>query len=409
LPEVLQLHRSKSVLASPVRSANRDRVVTERLDPLAHVARYDEAYLNGHHATTLSDRGGPTKSAAQPAAPGLLDGLRNGGWLEAQDFPPLRYHLPGVVPEGSNLLVGPPKCGKSWFVLALALAAANGGHALGQRVDARPVLYLALEDGHRRLQSRCRVLLDTDRIPKSFEYLTTVHPGTVVATIDAWLARHPGTEPLVVLDTLGKVMPPALLGESSYSRDYRVGGVLKRLVDEQPGSALVVNHHDRKAGAEDFVDKVSGTNGLAGAADTIIVLARQRHSDDGTVEVTGRDVSEGRYAVTFDGKRGLWSLAGGTLAAAATEASTRRLAEGLDERSRNVLAYVADHPNGVRFADVQRDLGEAEARYLSRLHEAGRIDRPSRGLYVALSEMSVLSGPTDQPDRTDTTDTAPGV
>jgi hypothetical protein len=41
----------------------------------------------------------------------LLAGLRNGGWLDAQDFPPLRYAIPGLVPEGLSLIVGAPKIG----------------------------------------------------------------------------------------------------------------------------------------------------------------------------------------------------------------------------------------------------------------------------------------------------------
>jgi AAA domain/FaeA-like protein len=355
---------------------------------------------------------------AKPEPPDLLAGLRNGAWLDEQDFPPLRYHLPGVIPEGSNLLVGPPKIGKSWFVLALGLAAAAGGRVLGQSVDARPVLYLALEDGHRRLQSRCRTLLDTDRIPAAFEYMTTVQPGLVVVTIEAWLARHPAAEPLVVLDTLGKIMPPALIGESSYSRDYRVGGVLKGLADGQPGSALVVNHHDRKAGSEDFVDKVSGTNGLAGAADTIIVVARQRHEANGIVEITGRDVREGRYAVTFDGKRGLWSLNGDDLTSAAQVAVARRASEGLDERSRQVVAYVTENPEGVRAAEVASalDIEVHQARtYLSRLAESDRIVRAERGLYRPVASVASVASdhpPATQPheqwsNATDATDATP--
>jgi AAA domain len=350
------------------------------------------ATTNGHEAPKLD----------------LLAGLRNGAWLDAQEFPPLRYHVPGIVPEGSNLMVGPPKIGKSWMALSIGLGAAAGGRVLGLTVDARPVLYLALEDGHRRLQDRCRSLLDTDRIPAAFDYLIAVQPGMLVATIETWMARHPGAGPLVILDTLGKVLPPTLQGESAYGRDYRIGSVLKRAMDEQPGAALLTNHHDRKAGSEDFVDRVSGTNGLAGAADTVIVLARQRHESTGTLEVTGRDVAEGSYAVRFDGARGLWMLAGGDLTRAAAKAVQQRASEGLDRRARDVIAYVTDHPEGVRAKQValELDIDVAQARqYLARAHEGGRLERPDRGLYTPVASVACVALEGDDNPERDTRDT----
>ncbi len=201
------------------------------------------------------------------ATPDLLAGLRTGDWLDAQDFPPLAFAVPGVIPEGFTLLVGPPKAGKSWLSLSLAIAVASGGSALGVLPVGldRPVLLLALEDGHRRLQDRCRSLLGPDRIPGRLHYLTRILPGTILATVGQWLASHGHEHPLVIVDTLGKCLPPALPGESAYGRDYRVGGALKRLVDSFPGAALMALHHDRKAASEDFVDSVSGTHGLAGA------------------------------------------------------------------------------------------------------------------------------------------------
>jgi RecA-family ATPase len=204
----------------------------------------------------------------------LLVGLRTGAWLDAQQFPPLEYHVDRLIPEGFSLMVGAPKIGKSWFALDILVAIAAGGYALGQiPVEQRPVLYLGLEDGDRRLQDRCRTLLDDAPIPPSFHYMTKIIPGQVLDTIEEWLREYGrGSNPLIVVDTLGKVMPPALLGESTYQRDYRIGSALKRLVDSRPGSALLVNHHDRKASSDDFVDAVSGTHGLAGAADTVMVL-----------------------------------------------------------------------------------------------------------------------------------------
>jgi RecA-family ATPase len=182
----------------------------------------------------------------------LLSTLRDGAWLDRQEFPPLAWAVPEIIPEGAVLLAAAPKCGKSWLALSVALAAAEGGKALGLEIPKRPVLYAALEDGDRRLQDRCRRLLaGSGSIPPEFKYLTKIEPGRAADTIAAWLHWHPGDPaPLVILDTLGKVMPPALPGESNYQRDYQVGSSIKRIVDQRPGMTLQVIHHDRKAGAD---------------------------------------------------------------------------------------------------------------------------------------------------------------
>jgi len=323
------------------------------------------------------------------APPPLLAGLRNGAWLHRQQFPPLRFAVPGLIPEGMTLLVGPPKAGKSWAALDVALAVASGGRALGAITvgPPRPVLYLALEDGDRRLQQRCRVLLAEDEpIPDRLDYLTRIEPpGTVLTTVRAWLDAEPRTDPLILLDTLGKVMPPVAAGQGAYSHEYRVASALKHLVDDHPGSSLVVLHHDRKAAADDFVDAVSGTHGIAGAADTIIVLARTRNESRGALHVTGRDVTEAEYAV--DLSRGSWVIAGGDLASAAAEASSRRATTNLGDRSVEVYGIVAQHPDGIGPADVAAKVGidAAQARvYLGRLLDSGRITRRSRGRYAPI-------------------------
>jgi hypothetical protein len=333
-----------------------------------------------------------------PDAAQLMATLRDGAWLDAQEFPPLTYAVPGLVPEGSVLLVGPPKIGKSWLVLTIALAAASGGKALGLDIPKRPVLYLALEDGDRRLQDRCRRLLGGDPIPEEFQYQTEVQPGRIIDTIGTWL--HWQTNPsLVILDTLGKVLPPTQMGEDRYQRDYRVGSALKRTVDKVPGTTLLVNHHDRKAIAEDFVDAVSGTHGLAGAADTIIVLTRDRQETIGRVKVTGRDVAEGEYVVYFrDGA--IWELHGGDLEAAQEKAQALRATSGVSDRMLDVVMYAYEHPEGVRRGDVAQalDLDPRQASvYLSRAVAANRLKRAERGLYVPVISVALLSpdAPTD--------------
>jgi hypothetical protein len=337
-----------------------------------------------------------------PDADQLLASLRTGAWLDAQEFPPLSYAVPGLIPEGSVLLVGAPKIGKSWLVLAVGLAASDGGKALGIDIPKRPVLYLALEDGHRRLQDRCRRLLAGDPIPEQFQYITMIEAGREGDTIAAWIHWHQEPPPLVILDTLGKVLPPTQPGEDRYQRDYRVGTTLKRLADQHPGMTLLTNHHDRKAAADDFVDSVSGTHGLAGAADTVIVLSRDRQEASGLLKVTGRDVAEGEYAVTFkDGA--VWELDGHDLEVAREKAqkvrATTRATAAAGDRMLDVVLYAYEHPQGVRRDDVAKALKlepSVAGVYLARASKAGRLQRAERGLYTPVTSVTSLrSGPED--------------
>jgi hypothetical protein len=56
---------------------------------------------------------------------------------------------------------------------------------------------------------------------------------------------------------------------------------------------------------------VSGTNGLAGACDAILVLKRQRGAAGAELLVTGRDVEESKYALAFQPDICSWQLLDG--------------------------------------------------------------------------------------------------
>lgn len=316
----------------------------------------------------------------------VLRGMRNGSWLDAQEFPPLQYVVPGIVSEGLGLVAGPPKVGKSWFVTGLALAvAAARGIALGRiPVQQRPVLYQALEDGDRRMQHRCRQILANQPIPDGFNYITKAKTYEVIPMIMEFLARHPGRAPLVILDTLGKVKPPKRPGEDPYSLDYAIGSQLKDAIDSTPGASLLVVHHTRKADSSDFVDTVSGTHGIAGAADFILVLSRKRHQNDALLAVTGRDIVEAEYALRVDD--GIWQLDGPGLEAAAVAARERREQGQLGDRALEVVAFVNGRKE-TRAADLTEiSIDQAQARvYLNRLADSGRILKTGRGLYTGVT------------------------
>jgi hypothetical protein len=334
----------------------------------------------------------------------------SGAWLDTQVFPPLEYAVHGIVPEGFGLLVSPPKAGKSWLVCGIGLACAAGGLALGAiNGPRRPVLYLALENGQRRLQSRSRRIMCGQPIPAGIHFVTKAKPVQIIPMIDEFLARYSGDKPLIFIDTLGKARPPRPAGADLYAFDYAIGTQLKDAIDKAPGATLLVVHHTRKAESSDFVDSVSGSQGVAGSADFVLVLSRKRHSDEATPAVTGRDVTEAEYALRVTD--GVWQLDGADLAAASETAGQRRLSDSLSDtrsdRSVEIFSAVSDSPKPVSPAEVSEKLGiekDMVGRYLRRLAESGYIRRTGRGLYKTVSETSELS---EYPgsDTTDTTDT----
>lgn len=330
---------------------------------------------------------------SDPTAPDPLDGAFSAAWLVDQDLPQVEYVVPGIIPEGLALLVAPPKLGKSWFVLGLGLACATGGKAFGTiPVDQRPVLYLALEDGTRRLQSRLRAIGMTEAGPSNLHFMTDV-PAGAISTIETFLERNAAGKPLVILDTLGKVKG-TYGGNDAYGNDYAQMSALKRLVDDVPGSSLIVVHHTNKGEKADFLDSVSGTQGLAGAADSILLIQRDRQNESSTLHVTSRDAKEGQYALTLTD--GTWNLDGTSLKEAAEAIQIRRATEGVGDDMAEMVNVISRHPEGVKPKDLAALLHWDESRtrlYLRRATESGRIANPKRGLYTPVTHVTAVTIP----------------
>src|SRR5262249_43451065 len=117
--------------------------------------------------------------------------------------------------------------------------------------------------------------------------------------VERWLTKHRGGARLVIVDTWPKFRPrPRGRNGDRYAEDYQDAADLKGLLDRHAvaGLALV---HCRKLGSEDPLEEVSGTLGLTGAADTTLVLRRDRGKHDATLFVTGRDVEEREVALDW--------------------------------------------------------------------------------------------------------------
>jgi hypothetical protein len=232
-----------------------------------------------------------------------------------------------------------------------------------------------------------RHLTEGAALPKRLDILTEIAPGTVIATISEWLELHVDDEnrPLVILDTLGKARPQRRAGDDPYIADYQLGSRIKATVDALPGAALLAVHHTRKMASEDWLDSVSGTQGIAGSADYILLLRRKRKSDDGTLAVTGRDIAENEYAVTTD--NGRWSLDGMDILDAAATVTTRaeQQQNRLGDRSLDAVTFVNSRATTTP-KDLAQHLGidnRIAGNLLAKLRDGGYIEQPARGVYTA--------------------------
>lgn len=361
-----------------------DQQISQEVDDYNDYNTYNSCFNDS--ATTKTEEDGKRV---------LLSRLSTSDELQEIKFPPMRWAVPDLIPEGYGLLVGSPKIGKSWLTLSIALAVATGGQVLEaiRTGPARPVLLLALEDGPRRLQERIEALLEPGaRFPRLLTYSHDPIPANeAVATVKAWMEDNGDSAPLVILDTLGAVLPQKKASQSGFQFDYQVGRALKAVSDQYPGSTFLVVHHDRKMKSDDWMEGVSGSNGVNGAADFTIYLTRDRNSDQGAIHVTGRDVEEKSVALIWCA--GTWVLDGENLEQASErlkeyikQAKQQEQAKGFSSNQQDLLKYVNAN-SGVtpaQVAEVFNVSPQVASVNLGRLYKAKAIDKAGRGVFVPL-------------------------
>lgn len=287
--------------------------------------------------------------------------------LLSMEFNPIKWVIPGILPEGVFLLIASPKIGKSWLALQMVLAVGTGSEVLGRQATRGAALYLALEDNPRRLQGRLKELdadmLLTDAQGTALEFHTEwprVDQGGARA-IEEWLVMHPDAK-LVVIDVLERFRPARKAKGNLYAEDYDALKALKAVAEAHRVTVVVV-HHTRKNASDDPMAMVSGTQGLTGSADGMLLLERARGEARGSLHVIGRDVEgEGEFVVEFSDCR--WSMVG----AAKAVASTLERQEIL-----NALNDAAGALTAAELADAVGKKRTTVARLLSKMVNEGTV------------------------------------
>ncbi|MFT4116577.1 AAA family ATPase [Bradyrhizobium sp.] len=375
-PELIQIQGPES-----------DRAVVESI-----IARDIGAAPPEHGSPTLERATGLLR-ARLLSKPAAANDNRQSAFIDAQtllglEFEPIKYVIPGYVAEGLTILGGRPKLGKSWLALDWVVAVASGGLSLGVRCEPGDAFYLALEDNQRRLQDRLRVVLPrlkSQRPDLSRLSLLTEAPKIgegLIEALDAWRTRADDPR-LIVVDTLAMVRPPKGRNQDSYAADYAALSPLQQYASAHRLAVVVVTHV-RKMEASDPLEMISGTNGLTGAADSIMVL--DRTTDGPKLYGRGRDVEEIEKALRFDG--GKWSVLGNADDVKRSD-ERRKIIEALGNYGSRQSPKEIAEVTGMRVNNVSS--------LLPKMVKAGEVTKDGYGTY------SVSPGQSDQTDQSPST------
>lgn len=220
--------------------------------------------------------------------------------IDEDDTPLPPVLMEGMLPlrQGTFLLAGRPKHGKSFLALSWALSWAHGCRAgtLGPTEDARKrpdVLYISLDDpSAARIKARRRQMIEDSKLGKArgkIDFCVTWPPAKYKdLEHEAALAQYLADEPkcgMVVIDTVvawEREIADRL--SDVYRTQYKA---LRPLVDisVQYETLLIALHHNNKQPFDhaDPAAAISGTHGRQGATDGSIVMHRTTSPEDARV------------------------------------------------------------------------------------------------------------------------------
>jgi len=217
--------------------------------------------------------------------------------LLAKELAPLDYLVEDLlVTPCLGVLAGRKKLGKSWMSLQLAQCVASGTPFLDRVTKQGKVLYLALEDGERRLRQRLEKHSANRKL--HIRYCTwwpsiNSQEG-FKALADIIREESPA---LVVIDTLASARDKGVKENEADSMG-ELFNALHDLAIELNTVILIVSHHGKKPHNEPGFD-IRGSSAIAGATDVNIGLYK---NNDGSFafKAEGRDILEVDLRIKFE-------------------------------------------------------------------------------------------------------------
>lgn len=226
-------------------------------------------------------------------------------------LPAIKWRVRGVLPEsGIGAMYGPSGSGKSFLVLDMAAAIADGRDWFKSRTKRCPVVYIALE-GEAGISQRVQALRTWyGESLDNFHFLTqslSLLEKSDLADLVETICTAGADQGVVIIDTLNRAAPGA--DENSSVDMSRIINATKRLQSALGGMVLLVHHSGKEVSKG-----LRGHSSLHAALDCAIEVARiddrrswkiakSKDGNDGReypfkLEVVDLGVDEDGYTIT---------------------------------------------------------------------------------------------------------------
>jgi hypothetical protein len=286
--------------------------------------------------------------------------------LLAADFPEPTWVIPDLVPEGLVIVGGRPKVGKSWLALQMAVSVASGGKFFDRDVDQGKVLFIAMEDNPRRLQSRLNKIgvAGDIKIETAYEWRQLNEGGAD----DLIKEIQSNQYKLIIVDPLNRL----LLGLDQKDSP-QIPAILAALQNETINQNTTIEFvdHTRKPNAfnPDPIDDILNMTGKTSIADVTMAIYKTQGKAGAELKGRGRDIEDIDLAISWDPTTCCWQYDGKADDIKLGEAQAD-IIDALGELGRSQAAKVAKA--------IERDRGNV-FRNLQKLCDMGKVKKEVDG------------------------------
>jgi hypothetical protein len=269
------------------------------------------------------------------------------------NLPEPKWAIPGLIPEGLTILGGRPKVGKSWLALQMAHSISTGSIFFGHRVELGNVLYIALEDGSRRLQERLR----KHGIPRdamiTFERNWEPLQGEGLGYLSREISEH--AYRLVIVDTLTRAFRG--LDQNDQPIINAVMSNLQRMCQDYHLAMVFIDHTNKPKGfLSDPVDSIMNSTVKTAVADQVLALYKEQGKAIANLKGRGRDTEEIDLLLSWDPTTCCWQYEGETGQIRITE-ERKEILDALDVLGKSQANKVAQYLGKDR-SNIRRKLNE---------------------------------------------------